>query len=90
MNIMQQSSIKIPMGMTDLSRMMALEKVEVECFPKLKEVRESIRNYNYNTLTDRMSVEELEAIQEKCKQEKLMLYYIGMGELIKKVQYAFL
>ena len=50
--IMQQSCIKIPVGMTELANMMAMEKVEVQCFPKIKEVREVIRNYNYHTKTN--------------------------------------
>ena len=88
---MQQSSTKIPMGMTELANMMAMEKVEVQCFPKIKEVRETIRNYNYHTLTDEMLVEELTLVKENCKEEKnLMMYYDGMGELIKKIQYTYL
>lgn len=87
---MQQSSTKIPMGMTELANMMAMEKVEVQCFPKIKEVRETIRNFNYHTLTNEMLVEELELIQKNCKEENLMMYYDGMGELIRKVQYTYL
>ena len=88
---MQQSCIKIPVGMTELANFMEMEKVEVECFPKIKEVREIIRNYNLHTLTNEMLVEELMLVKEKCKNERnLVMYYDGMEELIKKIQYTFL
>lgn len=86
---MQQISLKIPVGIKSLAEMMEMEEVEVRFFPKVEKVRALLKDYNFGTLKKKDLIERLEALKDRCKEEKIDQYVAGIDGLIKAIQYRY-
>lgn len=80
---------KIPLGIKSLAKMMALTESEVRFFPKLNEMREIIKNYNYNVLSKEELINKLESMKSDCETDALAVYVEGLKELSQVIQYKY-
>ena len=86
---MQQVSLKVPVGIESLAQMTAMEEVEVRFIPKIDDLRAILEDYNFGTLKKKDLIERLEALKDRCKEEKIDQYVAGIDGLIKAIQYRY-
>jgi len=85
----KKTGSRIPFGIKSLAEMMSMAESEVRFFPRLDDLREHLKNYNYGMYTKTVLVSNLEILKERCKQEKLEEYVEGIDNIIKAVQYRY-
>jgi len=85
----KKSSYRIPIGIKKLAEMMAMTESEVRFFPKLDDLREHLKNYNYGMYTKNVLVDNLKILQQRCVESKLDAYVEGVNNLISAVQYRY-
>lgn len=83
------STSKIPVGISDLSKMMKMTEVEVKFFPKLKALRQLLKDYNFGVLPKKKLVDQLEVMKGECIDENIGAYAEGVGELKGVIQYRY-
>lgn len=85
----RKSSCKIPFGVKSLAEMMAMSESEVRFFPKLEDLKEHIKNYNYCMYSKPVLMDNLLLLKERCKEAGLDTYLPGIDNLMKAVQYRY-
>lgn len=83
------SNFRIPFGVKALSEMMGMTESEVRFFPKIDDLKEHIKNYNYNMYTKKVLISNLGILKERCKESNLEAYVEGIDKLINVIQYRY-
>ena len=77
---------KLPEGLTEIAKIMQMEKEEIMAWPHLNELREVFRDYNMHSISKGVLLERMEEISQKCKDEKMEFHFEGMSKAIIAVK----
>lgn len=83
---MTRTLVKLSTTISGIAKLMGMTKEEVSFFPKLKEVRDILTDYNYSVLTGKNAAEKLEDVKTTLSGDDL-IFADGLDSLITKLTF---
>lgn len=84
-----QMNTKLPEGLTNISKMMGMQKEEVRAWPYYNQLTNLFKDYNLGAITKTRLIDKLMDISAKCIEDDICYFSLGIEQAVNCIKFCY-